>query len=111
MIFSFSAVSRGQRWDGLLFYRGQKMTQNTTIFESEIELKADTEMSTGYRGRGLAPLTHTFPAGRVVRYKRYEYSGKYIAHDGDEITSIHHIVTAYHKGEKYSACKIFVPKE
>lgn len=82
------------------------MTQHTTVYRTTIKLREDTEMCTGYIGRGQRSLTKTFPAGTTAVYERFRYNGKYIAHDGDKVTSTHHVVSVVHDGYTYQAVKI-----
>lgn len=81
------------------------MTQTTTVHSEWRSLKADTEMSTGYRGRGLQPLTKTFPAGTRVHYTRTFYHGDFVAHDGDPVETIHHKVSVRDESGTYSAAR------
>ena len=82
------------------------MTQNTTTHSEWITLRRDVDMSTGYRGRGKRSLQRTFPKGTRVHYTRNYYNGEFIAHDGDPITAVHHLVSVNHEGEQYSAAFI-----
>ena len=60
-----------------------------------IKLKVDTEMSTGYRGRGLPSREITLPAGTAVRYNRLALN--------DGVTVVHTVTYTADDGLIYSS--------
>ncbi len=82
------------------------MTQNNvTAFRKGYKLREATEVSTGYRGRGLQPLQKVLEAGTEVLLTITKYTGAYISRDGEQHTSIKYTVTVNIDGVIYGASK------